>query len=395
MSTLTGNDLYEKNHLYSDQHIQEIAFLLNTLVIYIKPSFDGPLPTTKIKPETKLINKSNINTNKVIIIEGISNFSSILINNKFNLTKEEYNSYTFDIEKENEFSIMTFNVFYNNCDKLQEIDEKIKYPKPTLICTQEANLEDDYKFPNYTFIGNSGDDDSREIVAAYKLNNLDNIDNIDKITTELNHNFKRYGILFDYKNIKIANLHLAGGRGYDQFLFKSKDLFTKILNFKLELLKKIIEKKPDIILGDFNSVLPMKDQESEDLYLQSQYEYFKKKLQRELNEEEIKKIKDINNIPYERLISSGYTYAKPENNNLFTNILGKTIVDCIWYKKEKLKLLSCNIIDILDNYTDKKDCISDHNPVIADFEIIELDDLLIYKKKYFKYKNKYLKNKKN
>jgi hypothetical protein len=76
--------------------------------------------------------------------------------------------------------------------------------------------------------------------------------------------FPKFGIFFKYRNIKIANLHLAGGRHFDQ-LIQYENNFVAMLKFKLDLLTKILgddnyddyeDCKPDIILGDFNSVIP-------------------------------------------------------------------------------------------------------------------------------------------
>ena len=52
--------------------------------------------------------------------------------------------------------------------------------------------------------------------------------------------------------ITIANLHLEGGRFIDSEL--DANTFIKYLEIKLALLKEVLTKSPDIILGDFNSV---------------------------------------------------------------------------------------------------------------------------------------------
>ena len=52
--------------------------------------------------------------------------------------------------------------------------------------------------------------------------------------------FPKFGIIFSYGGIKIANLHLVGGKYFDQ-LITVVDKFDAMLIFKLELLTKIID----------------------------------------------------------------------------------------------------------------------------------------------------------
>ena len=166
---------------------------------------------------------------------------------------------------------------------------------------------------------------------------------------------RRHAIIFQYNNIKIANLHLDGGRFTDQELHKN---YNERLEIKLKLLEAVIKETPDIIVGDFNSVYSTNSYQL-NKFLKGQYNYFKK-----INFVDKSEINEWNSEPYETLKNKSYIYAKPSNEiNSVTNFRGDTIVDTIWYKNNKVKLFNTNIIDTFDKI--KKCATSDHNPVMT------------------------------
>jgi hypothetical protein len=392
MYELTNNDIYinYSNSIYETCK-KEIIFLFNIQIVNIQISHISPIKT--YPSQTKLLNELNNNYNFIIILEGIDIYYSILINNNYFLNKSDYDNYNFKFNDEinNTFSVMTYNIYK------KEFNESLIEYKPTLIFTQESKK--DYIIKDYNLFSSFGN--GNEIVNIYNIENIhDKLSIIDKIESILTPSFKRYGIICNYNNIIIANLHLAGGRGYDSILLTN--LFNQIFTFKLELLNKILEKNPDIILGDFNSVLPFTEEKNNQSikkeYLNSQYDYFLKILKTKnqidnLTEENIININNYNEECFNILKKNKYIYANPENK-IFTNIRGNTIVDCIWYKKDKLELLSCKIINLLKDNTlsnvESDIFLSDHNPVIAEFKI-KKDINISLQNKYLKYKNKYLK----
>jgi hypothetical protein len=106
--------------------------------------------------------------------------------------------------------------------------------------------------------------------------------------------------------------------------------------------------------------------------MEEQYKYFSEVvLKRALNDNDKVIINDWNSAPYELLLKSGYTYAKPGNEDQITNGRGNTIVDTIWYKEDKdLFELKDTTIDTImkpgDTYDNQSGCeYSDHNPVLT------------------------------
>jgi len=79
-------------------------------------------------------------------------------------------------------------------------------------------------------------------------------------------------------------------------------------------------------------------------------------------------IKIWNLAPFKMLIKNGYKYNIPKNeNNTFTNIRNKTIVDTIWTKS--IQSNDTEIINLIGQTFNNDNCsISDHNPVVATFD---------------------------
>ena len=138
-------------------------------------------------------------------------------------------------------------------------------------------------------------------------------------------------------------------------------------------LNKVIESKPDIICGDFNSVYSPDEKRNSD-FLQKQYTYFNEHVKSfvdPLTDNDKKIIKKANETPINILIKNGYKYSTPQNEaEETTNGRGKTIIDFIWYKPDKIEVSNCEIIDLGggNNWVDNDSCkYSDHNPVTIEF----------------------------
>lgn len=282
-------------------------------------------------------------------------------------------------KQNNIFSIVSFNIFGRDCKMFNSkiLDNILKNNKIDILCTQEDsgkyiyNPISDYKILpviKNKYCGNK----SFETVGVYEKtpNSVEFDSCINSNQVYKKDKLNRYSIIFNYKNIKIANLHLEGGRYTDQILLTD---FETLLPIKLSLLEEIIKLEPDIILGDFNSVYSS-DKSILNKFLEGQYNYFENFVkQSKLTQKDKNNIKQWNLAPFIMLKKHGYIYAKPDNDHkLITNGRGNSIIDFIFYKKNNLVLEKSNIINIInnsDNYKDYK-CISDHNPIYAKFKII-------------------------
>uniref|UniRef100_A0A6C0HMG1 Endonuclease/exonuclease/phosphatase domain-containing protein n=1 Tax=viral metagenome TaxID=1070528 RepID=A0A6C0HMG1_9ZZZZ len=282
-------------------------------------------------------------------------------------------------QNENIFSILSFNIYGRGCNSFDSklVDKLLKDNNIDVLCTQEDFGKNIYKpISNYKILpvikNKSCGYKSSETVGVYeKIPNSINFDNcINSNQVYKKNNINRFSIIFNYKNIKIANLHLEGGRYTDQILLTD---FETLLPIKLSLLEDIIKQEPDIILGDFNSVY-CSNKSILNKFLEGQNSYFENVVKNDkLTKKDKSNIKQWNLEPFILLKKHGYTYAKPHNEaTMITNGRGNSIIDFIFYKKNKVNLESSNIINIMnksDSYKDDK-CISDHNPIFAKFNLI-------------------------
>jgi exonuclease III len=275
--------------------------------------------------------------------------------------------------------LLTFNIYGKHCSQFDDFEGKIITPhNPDIICTQESiNHTNSTKLGSYNSIDSAGH--GGEIVGVFSNDESKKyITAIEKISTDGSKNkvADRHAILFNYKGVTIANLHLEGGRFSDQQLFNN---FNDLMRYKLELLSNVIAKKPDIILGDFNSVYSS-NMEKMNEYLKGQYTYFQNYVLKQattLKDEQKKTVDSWNAEPYNLLLKSGYVYAIPDNETSdVTNGRGNSIIDTVWYKRDSINLTNSHIITTILNKGDNYNaghCISDHNPVYVEFQISKLN----------------------
>jgi exonuclease III len=275
----------------------------------------------------------------------------------------------------NNFSLITFNIFGRNCSNFYSITNFINKYNPNIICTQEDGGNDSYKnIGDYKSITKIPCGTPNETNGVYEKNNSTKFINciLSSPAKNMSYAANRSAFIFSYQNIIIANIHLEGGRFVDEALLKN---FDKLMAYKIELLNMLLSSndKPDIIVGDFNSVYHSKEGEILEKFLDGQYSYFEYKKGKKLNKEEKENIKMWNLAPILYMKKMGYEQAIPKNEDyIITNGRGNTIVDFIFYKKDKIKLIDCEIIDVMKdirNYSNSN-AISDHNPIFAKFKII-------------------------
>ena len=253
-------------------------------------------------------------------------------------------------------SFVSFNMYGGFCKEFEQ--SPYHMPFCDFLFTQEDDSKHSFLLPFKKECGTGS-----EKVGAYSLEQVESECIITE--SELEGIPNRHAILIRYDKLIIANLHMEGGRFSDKKLLVLKQ---SLLNYKLSLLERVLDKEPHIILGDFNSVYCTEPERFE-LWMSRQFQYFESIYDRVLMEEELQLIRDWNTKPYDLLKEKGYTYAKPSNEERhMTNGRGSTIIDCIWYKgvqcKETFILPSIEPSDIYA----LNQCISDHNPIFAQFE---------------------------
>ena len=289
-----------------------------------------------------------------------------------------------------------------------------------LLLTQEDDIDDN--------------DDTHESVKAYsKLNQSDRfhfsscINSHNKGTLPFYRGVvPRNAIIIDDSKfgIRIANLHLEGGRFVDLEL--DDNTFQIYLDIKLGLLKEVLKSTPDIILGDFNSVycnddkmlkkmhddqfkyykvyrnnelLKIKKEENSpinpfSLHMRTSYglNLIKKCAHRDSNNKNLslEHVISWNNAPFALLIEHGYEYVEPINIAVGdaskvgaasaasaasavlnpTNSRGNNIIDHIWVKKSiKSKYtFTTEIYDLGEEVSNLYGNVSDHKPVILTIE---------------------------
>jgi homospermidine synthase len=291
------------------------------------------------------------------------------------------NTETFVKKDHEHLSVMTFNLFGREFPSFDDINYTLEKYNPDILCSQEDFGKNKFKnIWKYKCFHSCGKEKSKETLGCYTNNEQSLISSKKCIYTTPLKKFeeiekRRNCIIFKYNDFIIANIHLEGGRFLDQYILKDDKTFEQLLKYKLYLLEKLFKSKkntPDIIMGDFNSVY-CSDKKRQSEFLNKQYKHYEKIKGSPLTIHEKTNIKRWNTIPIKYIKSKGYKYAKPENENKsITNGRGKSIIDFIFYKDDKLKFEKgeAKIIDVMKKhkfYSDKS--VSDHNPVFAKFII--------------------------
>lgn len=276
-------------------------------------------------------------------------------------------------------SVLSFNI-YNYTGNIKKFSKQYNQKLlPDIICTQEDGGTYNVFGNNYTKLISNGF--GGDAVAVYYNNDTVNEDditfirNINISSKYLSNISPRNAIIFTVKGITIVNLHLEGGRNVDKMILTND--FNSYLNYKLSLLRSILEFEPDIICGDFNSVYSC-NIDLYNKYIDGQINYFESFSGGDLSHEDILKIKKWNIMPYKNLLDNNYKYIVPENPYTVTTSRGNTIIDTFWINNKFLNKLNKynnlitehKIIDLGDNVNNWLiDGISDHNPLYLKLSI--------------------------
>jgi hypothetical protein len=393
--------MLQVKNLQKNQIIEFNSFISTSGKLIKKKDHDSPIGVIIIPVNTPFLMYDNemeilLNPGKLIKISNVNEELKTKHNNidiKNNVGLFLYSPLLNDnlnVFLNNNLGIMTFNTNNHKCNmsKLNFKDNK-ELQNLKFIFTQENSINN--KFENFELINDFGG--AFNMIGTYSKpdleSDLDNSlinENIDvnneheEFAPNLDGISKKYANMINYNNILICNLHLDGGRFFDRNILKLEK-FKSYLDYKLLLLQKVLDLKPYIIVGDFNSVYS-EDDKLLQKFLDSQYEYFKSINKGvELTNLQIQNIKLLNSEPFKLLKDNGYVYAKPINENSeITSARGNTIVDTIWYNPDTVVLVynSAKIIPIMlpnDNYENRRCINSDHNPVYAEFIKIEQPNL--------------------
>lgn len=256
------------------------------------------------------------------------------------------------------FTVISWNMYHAKCSNIKEIVDILPYSD--LIATQE-NSSHVLPFSSITHGSQT------EQVAMYSASDMSSTIKLssEEKRTELKLNVVpiRYAIMTTLKGITIGNIHMEGGRFTDIQLIKGD---SNLQSYKMSLLEQLIDKMPDIVVGDFNS--PYSEHpDIQRSFEEHQLAYFTGLASPEpINLNQTERIIEWIRAPFQLLKEKGYTYASPRNYSEISNHLGKSIVDGIWYKADKMVCIDSYILPL--PYT-AFFCLSDHNPVIASFKL--------------------------
>lgn len=288
------------------------------------------------------------------------------------------------------FTVATFNIF-NSRTAIK--NRNLTGDNIDLLFTQE---DSNYVDLSGTKLKKNNKNMSNMYVKVYSSDKIPVLEtNKIKIFKKIKGTNNREAVIVNFKGLKIVGLHLEGGRFVDEEL---KNNFEELLEYKMKLLKKVVDEDVDIIMGDFNSVFSSNKQTIDEITkkikkydidlqesLKGQYEYytgdslkFVKKINNKYTNK--KQVNKWNLEPYKYLIDNGYKYleleVKPINHPKITNARGNSIIDNIWYKPDKVKPLGKGKImsqfEKINEWKNNKMYYkySDHNPVIATFDLL-------------------------
>ena len=339
------------NEYIKEDNIKEILEIIKLPYFTLKISTITEI-IMKIKDNNELINKYKDVFKKIIKIFGnnLSNFPliSYFIKNKYpNIKEDEENDEDEDEEidekilietrtQENQITFMIFNIynytFLRDDNKIKKLNNIINKYLPELLLLQED-------------IGSSNDLLYTTIVKCKTNKNLYNsillrndipislFNNPKTLLLESSfNNESRCMSMITYKNIKIANIHLSGGK-YDDINF------IENIDLRNRQIKEIIKLNPDIIAGDFNSS-PDKFPKNYDLY---------------------DKLSDSDKLLFEKYFISGHQplidsgYIKADVSFPTDSFNGNP--DHIYYNPKKIKNITTEVINMLSTN------LSDHNAV--------------------------------
>ena len=275
------------------------------------------------------------------------------------------------------FSLMTFNVYEHKCSSPVSAIDYIENSKCDIVCTQE-DVAHDIKLKSYRSWKKCGlrkdGAKSHEIETVYFLKKEYNLPTYTLICIKENPELGKYGpyqapirsaIIFNYKCIKIANVHLDGGRYVHSLLeTETEEVIIALMQFKMNLIVQVIRTDPDIILGDFNTVHIVNKEKKRRFLLEEQDKFFRYRYaHNHINTLTPAIIEEWNCNLEKMLDKKGYVYAEPSNANEF-----EYIVDGFWYKPKHIYKMETFIDDIIPKTIIQGNsacAFSDHNPVLA------------------------------
>lgn len=263
-------------------------------------------------------------------------------------------------------SLVTANIEYGhrNLNLKNERSNILSKNNPDIILVQEGNFNA-IDLTNYHYIENFNNKNTELMDIYLKKNSEWEKDSVIEFFTELSDTVRLCKIItvkhkeFN-KKIKIANIHLCGGR-FDESDKIGKMLIGNLKDIrkrKNEILEKLVKMyNVDIIVGDFNSDI--------NCYINNgilQKDHLKY-LQKISPNKSMDIYKEWNIAPFNYLNKNEYALAfKFDSNKKYTSIY-KNHPDSVWYKNELFNVNHYEYVDLI------KLNLSDHNGIYTNFEL--------------------------
>ena len=224
--------------------------------------------------------------------------------------------------------------------------KRILEVNPDIVCLQENTPNGLKRLKGYKTVGSCNAQKGLTNSILVKSILTSKVSDVKYIDITFNADTERCVVIMEIDGIKIANIHLTGGRDddieYEYLLTIKKDQLNELITVS----------NPDIIIGDFNA---------EDTSVNAKKSLSKYPFYNDLSLKE-KKV-------FLKYYLSGHNYLKKTKyKKAYTlNHVGKTSVyggtpDWMYYLKDKINILSVENIYSLD--------VTDHNGVFVNIKII-------------------------
>ncbi len=235
----------------------------------------------------------------------------------------------------NEFSLLSINVEAYLEGTQIELQQRIEETKAQIVCVQE-DLQHGIHFKNRVTCKTGEMQLANSIYTQFPIHISDNLD------IQSDCPVGRCGVMLQVlNNLKIATVHLCGGR------FDDKN-FTRLQHVKTKQLRKVVETwHPDIIAGDFNG-------EPNSVSLKTHPVY------KELNPVFKRIYEKYHSDGHAYLLENGYVSALNSSLKPTSRFGGNP--DNIYFKPDIVVLKKISIIDFLD--------LTDHNGIFATFQLV-------------------------
>ena len=247
--------------------------------------------------------------------------------------------------------IMTLNVFGGHGTiGGNELQKRIRRQSPDILFLQEPFKS--FKLDGYKHVCSSPLETVSTFVRRSCRWSFERTDVIKTSKCSTERDATVHTITNGDTSIKIANVHLCGGR------FDEDDHVTDnigdLKQTKEEVIKKLIKKDVSIVAGDFNSDMSH--------YIKKRCSSKQKKFLTSKGWS-LKQISTWNKAPFNLLKKNAYEYAPCSTK---TSVYGG-IPDAVWYNPRTVELYNSVVVEMIDT---EREYVTDHNGILCCFELI-------------------------